>query len=118
MPKPPMNDDIKVYNPMLDKSGDRVTNDYGRYQYERAQSSKARVKYKVETDETLDGINFVEIAEINIPTKTKILKGARISWVSRFGELIESDVEGVEEVLNYSGKKVYYRTVYFNQSPS
>ncbi|MGG4288370.1 hypothetical protein ABEW81_11290 [Priestia megaterium] len=105
MPKPPMNDNITVFEP-----GEK--NKYGQPTGYTEKPSKARVSYTTKTVEENDGTRFEPTLEVNLPPSTKIGYGFLIQWTDRFGSVVKDAVTGLEEQLSYNGKQVYYRTVY------
>ncbi|WP_394548812.1 hypothetical protein [Priestia aryabhattai] len=108
MPKPPMNDDILVFEP-----GEK--NKYGQPTSYTEKPSKARVSYTTKTVETSDGTRFEPMLEVDLPPSTKIGYGFLIQWTDRFGSVVKDAVTSMNEQLSYSGKQVYYRTVYIGK---
>ncbi|MYL44590.1 hypothetical protein GLV94_02945 [Virgibacillus halodenitrificans] len=118
MPMPPMNDNIKVFVPMIDENGQPVTDKYGRPVFNSPIESKARVKYTSKADYSQTDQSRETVVEANIPPTTQVQEGYDIEWTDRFHNTVREKVEGVTEALNYSGSKVYYRTIYINKSPT
>lgn len=120
MPKPPMNDEVIVFTP----TGE--TNKYGLPDFTQS-ISKARVAYSTEvfqlsdgtkfasTVKETDGTKFTETLQVDLPPETKIQYSSEIQWIDRFGEVVRGGVTVLDETLNYSGKKVYYRTAYIGK---
>lgn len=120
MPKPPMNDVVTVYTPTGEE------NKYGKPAFS-VSTSAARVAYSSEvfqlsdgtkfasTVKETDGTKFTETIKVNLPPTTKIQYGSEIEWTDRFGGTVRGDVTVLEETLNYSGNKVYYRTAYIGK---
>lgn len=111
MPKPPMNDTITIFRPLLDGSGKPINDDYDRPRMKSFQS-KARVTYTTKLNEKADEQEIDQVLNIDLPPETAASKGWRVEWVDRFGVTINDVITGVDEVLSFSGKKVYFRTIY------
>lgn len=123
MPAPPMKDKVTVYTPSGEKDK------YGKPAFSK-EISKARVQYTSEvfqlsdgtkfasTVKETDGTKFTSTLKVSLPSDTRIEYGSEIEWIGRFGEVIRGDVTVLEETLNYSGKKVYYRTAYVGKKRS
>lgn len=116
MPKPPMNDTISIMTQQLDENGQPKKDGYGRPIPAKPVTSKARVKNEAKTNIASDSQTTDNILEIAVPNNTKVEEGQSIEWIDRFGEKIIGQVDGITEVLNYSGKKVYYRKLSVNKS--
>jgi len=104
MPKPPMKDDVIVFEP-------GAKNKYGQSTGYIETPSKARVAYTTKVIENSDGTRFEPTLEVDLPPTTKIGYGYLIQWTDHFGQVVKDTVVGMEETLNYGGDKVYWRTV-------
>lgn len=108
MPKPPMKENIIIFEPIGD------ADKYGRRNYSQS-NSKARVAYTTKTIENKEGTKFVPILEVDLPSTTKVGYGYLVEWKDRFGNVLKDSIVGIQEVLNFNGNKVYYRTVYIGK---
>ncbi|OKL36995.1 hypothetical protein [Domibacillus mangrovi] len=120
MPKPPMNDTIYIYDAFTGNSehyDQSLVDDYGRPKFKDPRTSKARVQPELKVITTPDGENFESVLTIDIPPETFIQRGHDINWTDRFGQDIKGRISEVEETLNFSGTKVYFRTVYVGKPP-
>jgi len=116
MPRPPMNDTIYIIAQQLDENGDPLKDGYGRPLPATPIPSRARVKNEAKTNIASDSMTTDNVLEISIPNTTKVEEGQTVEWTDRFGEKIIGQIDGITEVLNYSGKKVYYRKLVVNKS--
>lgn len=116
MPKPPMNDTISIMTQQLDANGQPMKDGYGRPLKAQPVPSKARVKNEAKTNIASDSMTTDNILEIAVPNTTKVEEGQSIEWTDRFGDKITGQIDGITEVLNYSGKKVYYRKLVVNKA--
>jgi hypothetical protein len=111
LPKPPMSETITIFSPILDGNGDPTKDDFGRFQY-TSRTATARVSYTAKTVRNRDGHEKQATLEIDLPSAEEISYGCKIEWTNRFGELVKGTVLTIKETLNYSGAKVYFRTVH------
>jgi hypothetical protein len=116
MPKPPMNDTIMIKTQQLDENGEPKKDGYGRPLPAKSVPSKARVKNEAKTNIASDSMTTDNVLEIAVPNTTVVEEGQQIEWTDRFGEEITGQIDGITEVLNYSGKKVYYRKLIVNKA--
>ena len=117
MPAPPMRDEVKILTPILDANGNPEIDRYGKPKMNGV-ASKARVQYTTNIDTANDKQRFDPILEITLPSATKVKEGDKVEWIDRFGDTLTRTIEGVEEVLNYSGTKVYFRIAYVGRQPT
>ncbi|MGE7650484.1 hypothetical protein ACQKM1_22315 [Peribacillus frigoritolerans] len=110
MPKPPMNDVVKILIPNGEKD------DYGRDSFTSV-ISVARVKYASSLHLNNEGGEFRNTVVVDLPPETFVDDGYSVEWINRNGETITGAVEGIEEFLNYPGTVVYYRKAYVNKKP-
>lgn len=108
MPKPPMREDIIVFQPTgeEDKHGEPDYNEI---------HSKARVSYTSKSVQRSDGTTFQPLLKVSLPPTTRIGYGYLIQWTDRFGEVVKDRVSDMKETTTYSGNQVYYRTVYVGE---
>lgn len=118
MPKPPMNDSINIYEPETDANGAVIKDRYGRPIFKAPVNSKARVRYISQAYFDQDSIEQKPIIEADLPPEARVTEDCEFEWTDRFGKVIRAPIEGITEVLNYSGKAVYYRTIYINKAPT
>lgn len=111
--KPPMNDVITIFVPRLDpKTGKPLKDKYGREVGTVAERYRARVAYTTELIVGNNGEQVEAKLEVDVPHETYLKVGLAVEWINRFGETVTGQIETFEEVLNYSGKKVYFRSFY------
>lgn len=121
MPKPPMNDTISIYDPItggVEYFPQPLLDDYGRPKIREPRQSKARVQPEVKMITTTDGETFKSQLTIDVPPETFVQRGQDVRWTDRFGQEVKGRIGEIEEILNFSGTKVYFRTVYTSPSPS
>lgn len=113
MPAPPMNDVIILLMPAIDSATGEIAKDkYGRELTNQPTVADARVAYTAELIVNQKGEQVEAKLEIDLPTTQEVYVGINVEWVDRFGNEVQAVIEAVEEVLNYSGKKVYWRKCY------
>lgn len=113
MPAPPMNDSIRLFIPAIDPATGEVAKDkYGRNIAPVETVVKARVKYDDTIIVTRSGTQVEAKLKIDLPTTQEVYAGTKVEWTDRFGNEVEAVIETVGEVLNYSGKSVYWRKCY------
>lgn len=111
--KPPMNDIITIFVPQLDpKTGKPLKDKYGREIGAVAAQSIARVAHTMELIVGNNGEQVEAKLEVDVPRETYLKVGLNVEWLDRKGEVIKGQIENFEEVLNYSGKKVYFQTFF------
>lgn len=113
MPAPPMKDTIKLFIPQIDPATGLIKKDkYGREIAPTAIESDARVAYTTEVIVNASGQQIEAKLEIDLPSTQEVLPQIKVEWVDRFGNLVTAQIETIGEILNYSGKKVYWRKCY------
>lgn len=120
MPKPPMNDTISIYDPITggpEYFEQSLVDDYGRPKGREPRKSKARVQPEVKMITTSDGETFESHLAIDVPPETFVQRGQEIKWTDRFGQEVKGRIGEIDETLNFSGTKVYFRTVYTGKAP-
>ena len=103
--RPPMNQTITFLMPEEGKD------DYGRpitYQ----ETVKARVQQSSKIIESTDGTRYQSVLEVDIMPNVPIVHGAKAIYEDPFENSIEGSVLSIEDSLNLSGKKVFFRTIY------
>jgi hypothetical protein len=110
MPKPPMKDDITVLQPILSNGGKPIKDDYGRPKFKDV-PSKARIQHTTKIVRNSNGQEVQALLSIDLPQSVKVDYGYEIKWINRFDELVRGRVLSINETLNYTGNKVYFRSV-------
>lgn len=106
--KPPMPDTVKLHVVQYGPDGTPLENRYG-VQIRTMVESKARVKYTDAQVFTTTGDEAAAVLEIAFPPDTQIMAGDLVEWVDRFGVTVKEPILTTKEILNYSGKLVYFR---------
>lgn len=85
--------------------------DYGRpITFE--ETVKARVQQTSKIIESSDGTRYQSVLEVDIMPNVPIINGAKATYEDPFGNSIDGSVLSIEDSLNLSGKKVFFRTIY------
>lgn len=108
MPKPPMNDNIKLHQQKFDADGNPLLTRNGQSIRETIES-KARVKYSVGRVFTANGEETETVLELSVPPTTPIYDGDEVEWIDRDGKKVLEQVLSIKEILSYNGKVVYFR---------
>lgn len=111
MPKPPMSDVITVLEPIVGSDGKPVKDEYSRFKYNE-RLTKARVQHTTKVVRGTNGQEVQALLVIDIPADVKVAYGYEIRWTDRFNQLVKGSIVGIDEALNFTGNKVYFRTVY------
>jgi hypothetical protein len=114
MPKPPMSDVITVLEPIVGSDGKPLKDSYGRFKYNE-RITKARVQHTTKVVRDSQGQEMQALLVIDLPPDVKVGYGYEIRWLDRFKQLVKGAIIGIDEVLNFTGNKVYFRTVYIGK---
>jgi hypothetical protein len=114
MPKPPMNDTVTILKPILGDDGKPIKDDHGRFQFNPV-NSKARVQHTTKVIGDSDGQQHQALLSVDFPPETEIGYGYDLQWNDRFNQIIKGTVLSIDETLNYTGNKVYFRSVNIGQ---
>ncbi|PAE17289.1 hypothetical protein CHH91_04600 [Virgibacillus sp. 7505] len=113
--KPPMRHRVLLEIPVLDENGQPKKDRYGRPVTPEQVVSKARVQRKTKVVEASDGQQHETVLEVDLPTYQKVDYQTTLTYVDALGIQTKGQVVAVEDILNLSGSKVFYRTVHIGQ---
>lgn len=110
---PPMKQQVTAYVPIIDDNGRQVTDKYGKPKTE-TEKSKARVQFKSQTVVDAKGIERNVSLEVDLPPAFNPSTGTELGYTTNAGYEGIGTISAKEEIINLTGSKVYYRTVYIN----
>lgn len=108
---PPMKQKVTANIPVLDGNGEPITDKYGRPQTNEIHS-KARVQFKSQLVRDANGREHQVNLEIDIPRNFNPDVGTTVDYVTAAGDKGNGTIRAKEEILNLTGSKVFYRTVF------
>lgn len=109
--KPPMNQRIIAQVPVLDDDGNPVKDKYG-HPETKENNSKARVQFKSQLVQDSEGQEHKVNLEIDLPPEFNPGDGVEIEGKDAGGNRFKGTIKTKEDILNLSGAKVHYRTVF------
>lgn len=109
--KPPMNQKITVHMPVLDSNGSPVKDKYGKAKT-KEKHSKARVQFKSQLVKDAMGQEHEINLEIDLPPDCNPADGVKIEGKDAGGNTFAGKIKTKEDIINLTGAKVHYRTVF------
>lgn len=106
---PFMRQDITIDNPDSDAGHDK----YGRPETKSIHSI-ARVQFSSNIRKNEKGEDVQTDIEIDLPPEADPVEGAKVEGETADGASFSGTVESKEEIINLTGSKVFYRTVFVN----
>ena len=110
--KPPMKQQVVAFIPMVDSKGKFAYDEFGKPLKQRSDQSKARVQYKSQLIQDVQGQEHRVALEIDLPPEFNPDVGTEVEYQMIDGRTAKGIIRAKDEVANLTGSKVYYRTVY------
>jgi len=107
----PMKQEVTAKVPVLDIDGNPVKDKYGKPKV-KSETVEARVRYKSQLVTDRNGEQVQSSVEIDLPPMFVPVVGSEMEFTTIYGTSGRGTVIALEESVNLTGDKVYFRTVF------